>query len=139
MRKSNMCCLLLAIANAHLDPGHLASLEAAVNAIRREFGLAVACPNLAAKPWALRLSDEFRSGACHAGRFAQVHVLRKRQRGRRVVRNVRKVQLRRQDAAERLAGLGLQDVVRVLRLAQDGFLLTRACQVVALGEERGDP
>ncbi len=60
---------VLAIANAHLDPTHLGSLDAAVNAIRRDLGLAVAFPNLAAKPWALRLSDEFRSGACHAGQF----------------------------------------------------------------------
>ena len=60
---------VLAIANAHLDPGHLASLEAAANEIRRDLGMAVAFPNLAAKPWALRLSDEFKSGACHAGQF----------------------------------------------------------------------
>jgi creatinine amidohydrolase len=66
---------VLAIANAHLDPAHLASLDAAVSAIRRDIGLAVACPNLAAKPWALRLSDEFRSGACHAGRFETSIVL----------------------------------------------------------------
>ena len=69
---------VLAIANAHLDPGHLASLEAAVNAIRRDLGLAVAFPNLAAKPWALRLSDEFRSGACHAGQFETSIVLAER-------------------------------------------------------------
>jgi len=60
---------VLAIANAHLDPGHLTSLEAAVSAIRRDTGLAVAFPNLAAKPWALRLGEEFKSGACHAGQF----------------------------------------------------------------------
>ncbi len=66
---------VLAIANAHLDPGHLASLEAAVNAIRRDLGLPVAFPNLAAKPWALRLSDEFKSGACHAGQFETSIVL----------------------------------------------------------------
>jgi len=60
---------VLAIANAHLDPGHLASLEAAASAIRRDLGLAVAFPNLAARQWALRLSEEFRSGACHAGQF----------------------------------------------------------------------
>ena len=66
---------VLAIANAHLDPGHLASLESAVNAIRRDLGLAVAFPNLAAKPWALRLSEEFRSGACHAGQFETSIVL----------------------------------------------------------------
>ncbi len=69
---------VLAIANAHLDPGHLASLEAAVNTIRREVGLAVAFPNLAAKPWALRLGDEFKSGACHAGQFETSIVLAER-------------------------------------------------------------
>jgi creatinine amidohydrolase len=68
----------LAIANAHLDPGHLASIEAGVNAIRREIGLVVAFPNLASKPWALRLTDEFRSGACHAGQFETSIVLAER-------------------------------------------------------------
>jgi creatinine amidohydrolase len=66
---------VLAIANAHLDPGHLASLDAAVSAIRRDGGPAVAFPNLASKPWALRLGDEFRSGACHAGQFETSIVL----------------------------------------------------------------
>jgi creatinine amidohydrolase len=68
----------LAIANAHLDPGHLASIDAAANAIRREIGLVVAFPNLAAKPWALRLSEEFKSGACHAGQFETSIVLAER-------------------------------------------------------------
>ncbi len=69
---------VLAIANAHLDPGHLAALEAAVNAIRSDLGLAVACPNLAARPWALRLGDEFKSGACHAGQFETSIILAER-------------------------------------------------------------
>jgi len=69
---------ILAIANAHLDPGHLASLDAAVATIRRDSGLVVAFPNLAAKPWAQRLSDEFRSGACHAGQFETSIVLAER-------------------------------------------------------------
>lgn len=68
----------LAIANAHLDPAHLASLDAAASAIRRDLGLAVAFPNLATKPWSLRLGDEFRSGACHAGRFETSVVLAER-------------------------------------------------------------
>ncbi|HEX7118627.1 MAG TPA: creatininase family protein [Longimicrobiales bacterium] len=78
----------LAIANAHLDPAHLASLHAAVAACsdarastdagvrgrggaaaRRGGGIAVVFPDLTRKPWALRLTEEFRSGACHAGRF----------------------------------------------------------------------
>jgi creatinine amidohydrolase len=69
---------LLAIANAHLDPAHLVSLDAAAATLRREVRLPVAFPNIAAKPWALRLSDEFKSGACHAGRFETSIVLAER-------------------------------------------------------------
>jgi creatinine amidohydrolase len=69
---------LLGLANAHLDPGHLASLDAAVSAIRHHAGIAVAFPNLAARPWALRLGEEFRSGACHAGQFETSVVIAER-------------------------------------------------------------
>lgn len=68
---------LLAIANAHLDPAHLASIEAAAGTIRRA-GLAVAFPNLTRRPWGGRLGDEFRSGACHAGQFETSIVLAER-------------------------------------------------------------
>jgi creatinine amidohydrolase len=69
---------VLAIANSHLDPAHLASLEAASEQIGRETALVIAFPNLTRKPWALRLGDEFRSGACHAGRFETSIVLAER-------------------------------------------------------------
>ena len=69
---------VLAIANAHLDPGHLSSLEAAVTAVRQELGIAVAFPNIALKPWALRLGEEFKSGACHAGQFETSIILAER-------------------------------------------------------------
>lgn len=69
---------VLALANAHLDPAHLASLDAAAGEIRRDIGLPVAFPNLTLKPWATRLSDEFRSGACHAGQFETSVVLAER-------------------------------------------------------------
>jgi creatinine amidohydrolase len=69
---------LLAIANAHLDPGHLSSLEAAVQRARDELGFTIAFPDLTTKPWALRLGEEFRSGACHAGRFETSVVLAER-------------------------------------------------------------
>jgi creatinine amidohydrolase len=59
----------LAIANAHLDPAHLAALAEAVTRAREQRMLPVAFPDLTRKPWAPRLSEEFRSGACHAGRF----------------------------------------------------------------------
>ncbi len=61
-------CRCLAIANAHLDPAHLGSLHAAAEELERR-GVAVAFPDLTRKPWASRLTDEFKSGACHAGRF----------------------------------------------------------------------
>ena len=59
----------LGIANAHLEPAHIASIEAAVSRIREQKLLPVAFPDVTRKPWALRLSEEFKSGACHAGRY----------------------------------------------------------------------
>lgn len=58
----------LAIANTHLDPAHLASLASVGEAFASE-GLRVVAPDLTRKPWAPRLGEEFRTGACHAGRY----------------------------------------------------------------------
>ncbi len=59
----------LALANAHLDPEHIGSIRQAVDRIARTGEIAVAFPDLTRKPWALRLSEEFKSGACHAGQY----------------------------------------------------------------------
>lgn len=59
----------LALANAHLDPAHLGALRAAAEAVRDRGLLAVAFPDLTRRPWGSRLGEEFRTGACHAGRF----------------------------------------------------------------------
>jgi creatinine amidohydrolase len=59
----------LAIANAHLDPAHLESLAAARASAEAERLLPVIGPDLTRKQWALRLTEEFQSGACHAGRY----------------------------------------------------------------------
>lgn len=59
----------LAIANAHLDPVHLGAVHAARAAARERDLLPIVFPDLTRKPWALRLGEEFRTGACHAGRF----------------------------------------------------------------------
>ncbi len=67
----------LAFVSAHLDPAHLAAVYEAVETIRGD-GLRVAFPDLTRKPWALRLGDEFLSGACHAGRFETSIVLAER-------------------------------------------------------------
>ena len=59
----------LALANAHLDPAHRDSLAAVEAAARKERLLPVVCPDITRKPWVSRLTEEFQSGACHAGRY----------------------------------------------------------------------
>lgn len=63
----------LGLANAHLDPAHLAALHAAVETLRSD--ARVAFPDLTRRSLAERLGEEFRSGACHAGRFETSIVL----------------------------------------------------------------
>lgn len=58
----------LAIANAHLDPANLQALDAAVGRLRAA-GRRVAFPNIVRGQLARRLTDEFQSGACHAGQY----------------------------------------------------------------------
>lgn len=60
---------LLGIANAHLDPAHLGCVHEAVQALRDEGRIRVAFPDLTRRHWGSRLTEEFKSGACHAGRF----------------------------------------------------------------------
>jgi len=69
---------VLAIANAHLDPEHLTALHEAVTLARADRLLPVVFPDLTRKPWASRLGDEFKSGACHAGQFETSIVLSKK-------------------------------------------------------------
>lgn len=57
----------LAIANAHLDPTHLRSLHAAVEGAPN--GIRVVLVDLTRRAAAEQLTDEFRTGACHAGRY----------------------------------------------------------------------
>ncbi len=59
----------LAIANAHFDPAHLGALHSATDAIAERALMAIAFPDVTRKPWGSRLTEEFRSGACHAGRY----------------------------------------------------------------------
>ena len=68
----------LAIANAHLDPAHLGALAEAVARLDAGGVLPVACPDLTKRSIAERLTDEFRTGACHAGRYESSIVLAER-------------------------------------------------------------
>lgn len=69
---------LLAIANAHFDPTHVHALRAAAEGLGKEGKIAVAFPDLTRRALAARLTDEFRSGACHAGRYEGSLVLASR-------------------------------------------------------------
>jgi creatinine amidohydrolase len=66
----------LAIANAHLDPAHLASLRQASEAAPQ--GTRIVVLDLTRRRVAERLTEEFRTGACHAGRFEGSIVLAER-------------------------------------------------------------
>lgn len=57
----------LAIANAHLDPAHLSSLREA--AADPPTGARIVFLDLTRRRVAERLTEEFQTGACHAGRF----------------------------------------------------------------------
>lgn len=67
----------LAIANAHLDPEHIGALAEAA-ATLADAGVTVAFPNVTRRRLAERLTDEFRSGACHAGQYETSIVLAER-------------------------------------------------------------
>jgi creatinine amidohydrolase len=65
----------LCIANSHLEPRHVDSIAAAIEAVRDATGVAVAFPDKRRRRWAETLTDEFRSGACHAGQYETSLVL----------------------------------------------------------------
>lgn len=55
----------LAVANSHLDPSHLRCLKESLATLP----LRVAFPDLTRGSLARQLTEEFQSGACHAGQF----------------------------------------------------------------------
>lgn len=62
------------VANAHHDPAHVSAIRDAVP-IAAARGATIVFPDLTRRRWASRLGDEFRSGACHAGRYETSIVL----------------------------------------------------------------
>ncbi|MBX3563649.1 MAG: creatininase family protein [Sphingomonas sp.] len=64
----------LALANSHFDPANVAMLRAAVPEIVA-LGLPVAFPDFTRRALAQTLTEEFQSGACHAGQFETSLVL----------------------------------------------------------------
>ena len=69
---------VLALASAHFDPAQVRALRSAVDELRRSGRLRVVFPDLTRRQLAERLGEEFRSGACHAGRFESSLLLAER-------------------------------------------------------------
>jgi creatinine amidohydrolase len=67
-----------AVANAHHDPAHVEALRAAVARANQEGGASIVFADLTRRRWAEKLTPEFRSGACHAGRYEGSVVLAER-------------------------------------------------------------
>lgn len=59
----------LGLANAHLEPAHVETLRAAAAQAAARAGADVRFPDVTRRALAQRLTEEFRSGACHAGRY----------------------------------------------------------------------
>ena len=61
----------LVVVNSHFDPAHVLAVRSAVESITADpdIGLVVTFPDLTRRRLAELLTDEFQSGACHAGRY----------------------------------------------------------------------
>jgi creatinine amidohydrolase len=62
------------VCNAHLEPGNLTAIREAVEEAEAR-GARARFPDVTRKPHALRLGEEFKSGACHAGSYETSLVL----------------------------------------------------------------
>ncbi len=59
----------LCIINSHLEPAHITVLRAAVADIERRIGGRVAFPDHTERRFARTMTEEFKRGNCHAGRY----------------------------------------------------------------------
>jgi creatinine amidohydrolase len=68
--------LHVALVNNHLEPEHVAAIERAATAIAAERGSScISFPNQLTRRWGRTLTDEFKRGDCHAGRYETSLVL----------------------------------------------------------------
>jgi len=66
---------LVVIANSHLEPEHVASINDAIEQVKQQTGRLVAFPDKRRRRWAMTLTEEFRRGDCHAGSYETSLVL----------------------------------------------------------------
>jgi creatinine amidohydrolase len=60
---------LVVVANSHLEPEHVASINEAIAQVKQATGRTVAFPDKRRRRWAATLTAEFRRGDCHAGSY----------------------------------------------------------------------
>ncbi len=65
----------IAMTNAHLEPGHIAALRRVTKAFEADTGVPLLFVDKTRRALAQRLTPEFRSGSCHAGRYETSLVL----------------------------------------------------------------
>lgn len=65
----------ICLANSHLEPDHIDALNEAADDVARETGVRPLVPDKRRRRWAMTLTEEFRRGACHAGRYETSLVL----------------------------------------------------------------
>jgi creatinine amidohydrolase len=66
----------VALVNNHLEPEHVAAIERAAAALSAERGAnRLSFPNQLTRRWGRTLTDEFKRGDCHAGRYETSLVL----------------------------------------------------------------
>jgi creatinine amidohydrolase len=79
---ADVCASLIAqglrrvcLVNSHLEPAHVQSLREACTRVQAASGVAVVFADQLERRWARTLTDEFKRGACHAGRYETSLVL----------------------------------------------------------------
>jgi len=73
-----ICARLVVVANSHLEPEHVASINEAIEQVKAETNRTVAFPDKRRRRWAATLTEEFRRGDCHAGSYETSLVIRAR-------------------------------------------------------------
>jgi creatinine amidohydrolase len=66
---------LLAVVNNHFEPEHVQTVHRALDRVEAETGVVVGYLDLTRKSRSARLTEEFRRGECHAGRYETSLVL----------------------------------------------------------------
>ncbi len=74
-RALDMGFAVAALVNAHLEPANVAVLRGVVEDLARHRGRPVVFADQTRRRYAERLTEEFRSGSCHAGRYETSLVL----------------------------------------------------------------